>query len=192
MQLIIAITRYNIMQEEWKDVRGFEGYYQISNLGRVKSVERVVKKKNGTLMKVSEKIRVLSQTTDNYSYVVLAKNGKNKTFLVHRLVAETFIGNPNNLPCVNHKDENKQNDCVDNLEWCTYEYNNTYKNIHLRRCQDNIRRMVIQYDLDMHEIKRWDSIIEAAKFYNIQSANISACCMYRRNHCAGFKWRYFI
>lgn len=188
----MAIIRYNIMQEEWKDINGFEGYYQISNFGRVKSVERVVKKKNGILMKVSERIRVLSQTTDDYSYVVLAKHGKNKTFLVHRLVAETFIKNPNNLPCVNHKDENKQNDCVDNLEWCSYEYNNTYKNIHLRRNQDNVCRMVIQYDLDMHEIKRWNSATEAAKYYNIQAANICACCTYRRNHCAGFKWRYFI
>lgn len=111
---------------------------------------------------------------------------------MHRLVAENFLSNPNNLPCVNHKDENKQNDCVDNLEWCSYEYNNTYKNIHLRRNQDNVCRMIIQYDLDMHEIKRWNSAAEAAKYYNIQAANICACCTYRRNHCAGFKWRYFI
>lgn len=188
----MTIIRYNIMQEDWKDINGFEGYYQISNFGRVKSVERVVKRKNGTIMKVSEKIRKLFYTTDNYSYVVLSKNGKHKTFLVHRLVAENFLSNPNNLPCVNHKDENKQNDCVDNLEWCSYEYNNTYKNIHLRRNQDNVCRMVIQYDLDMHEIKRWNSTAEAAKYYNIQAANICACCTYRRNHCAGFKWRYFI
>ena len=71
-------------------------------------------------------------------------------------------------------------------------YNNTYKNIHLRRNQDNVCRMVIQYDLDMHEIKRWNSAAEAAKYYNIQAANIGACSTYYRNHCAGFKWRYFI
>lgn len=78
---------------------------------------------------------------------------------------------------------------VENLEWCTYTYNNTYKNIHLRRKKTN--RRIIQYDLDMHELKRWDSIIEAAKFYNIETTNISSCCMGKRNHCAGFKWRYY-
>lgn len=76
----------------------------------------------------------------------LRKKGKNKTLLIHRLVAENFIPNPNNYSCVNHIDENKSNNNVLNLEWCNYEYNNTYKNIHLRRNNNNITRRVIQYD----------------------------------------------
>lgn len=181
------------MNEIFKDIKGYEGLYQISNLGRVKSLERRVRaKKPGTTQLIREKFRKFSYTTEGYAYVALAKEGKNKTCLVHRLVAEAFIENPNNLQCVNHKDENKQNNNVENLEWCDYSYNNTYKNIHLRRNLDNVNRVVIQYDLDMHEIKRWNSIIEAANFYNVDSSNICACCMYRRNHCAGFKWRYFL
>ena len=180
------------MEEIWKDIKDYEGCYQVSNLGRIKSLERKVRGKSPqSLQIVKEKIRVLSHTTEGYTYVVLAKNGKNKTFLVHRLVAEAFIPNPNNLKCVNHKDENKQNDCADNLEWCTYSYNNTYKDIHLRRNMDNTTRKIIQYDLDMNEIKRWNSIAEASKFYNIQQSNIISCCKGKRTHCAGFKWRYY-
>lgn len=180
------------MNEIWKDIKGYEGFYQISNTGKIKSLERLVPSKiKGTYQKIKEKIRKTSITTAGYEYVVLAKNGKNKTLLVHRLVAETFIDNPNNKKCVNHKDENKSNNSVENLEWCDYEYNNTYKNIHLRRNTDNINRKIIQYDLDMHEIKRWDKIIEAAKYYNAKAANIIKCCKGERTHCCGFKWRYY-
>lgn len=126
-----------------------------------------------------------------YEYVVLANKGKNKTLLIHRLVAETFIPNPNNYACVNHIDENKSNNNVSNLEWCNYEYNNTYKNIHLRRNLDNVARRVIQYDLDMNEIKRWNTITDASKEFNAKVVNIVKCCKGERNHCCGFKWRYY-
>lgn len=180
------------MIEIWKDIEGYEGLYQISNFGRVKSLERRVRaKKPGTTQLIREKIRKLSYTTEGYSYVVLAKEGVNKTFLVHRIVAKTFIPNPENLPCVNHKDENKQNDFVENLEWCTYSYNNTYKDIHRRRNLDNVNRKVIQYDLEMNEIKRWDSLIEPCSFYGIAVGNMIKCCKGERIHCAGFKWRYY-
>ena len=180
------------MNEIWKDIKGYEGLYQISNTGKVKSLERLVPTKiKGTFQKIKEKIRKTTLTTAGYEYVVLSKNGKNKTLLVHRLVAETFLDNPENKKCVNHKDENKSNNNVYNLEWCDYEYNNTYKNIHLRRNTDNITRKVIQYDLDMNEIKRWNTIIEAAKTYNAASGNIIKCCKGERTHCCGFKWRYY-
>lgn len=182
------------MEEIWKQVKGYEGIYEVSNLGRVKSLARTVKAIYGRAthyseQKVKERILKPSFSTYGYAYVALARNGKSKTTLVHRIVAEAFIPNPDNLPCVNHKDENPSNDCVDNLEWCTYTYNNTYKNIHLRKKHTN--RRIIQYDLDMNELKRWDSITEAAEFYGIQTTNISACCVGKRNHCAGFKWRYY-
>ena len=180
--------------EIWKPIKGFENIYEVSNLGRVESLARSIKAMYGKAthyseQKVKERILKPSFSTYGYAYVTLSKNGKSKTTLVHRLVAEAFLDNPDNLPCVNHKDENPRNDTVENLEWCTYTYNNTYKNIHLRRKKTN--RRIIQYDLDMHELKRWDSIIEAAKFYNIETTNISSCCTGKRNHCAGFKWRYY-
>lgn len=177
--------------EIWKDIKGYESLYQISNTGKIKSLQRYVCSKNGSKQLIKEKIRKTSITTAGYEYVVLANKGKNKTLLVHRLVAETFLPNPFNLKCVNHKDENKHNNNVSNLEWCNYEYNNTYKDIHLRRNKDNTTRKVIQYDLDMNEIKRWDSIIEAANNFNTYSSNIMKCCIGERNHVNGFKWRYY-
>lgn len=177
--------------EIWKDIKGYENLYQVSNTGKIKSLERYGNSKSNGKFLIKEKIRKTTTTTAGYEYVVLANNGKNKTILVHRLVAETFIPNPENKKCVNHKDENKSNNNVENLEWCDYEYNNTYKDIHLRRNTDNVVRKIIQYDLDMREIKRWDSVCAAAKFYNAASTNIIKCCKGERTHCCGFKWRYY-
>jgi len=179
------------MNEIWKDIKGYEGLYQISNTGKVKSLERYVNSKSTGKLFIKEKIRKTTTTTAGYEYTVLANNGKNKTLLIHRLVAEAFIPNPSNLKCVNHIDENKSNNNVENLEWCDYSYNNTYKDIHLRRQQTNNIRKIIQYDLDMREIKRWNSIIEASNYYNTSSSNIINCCKGERNHCCGFKWRYY-
>ena len=180
------------MEEIWKDVKGYEGYYQVSNLGRIKSLERFANTSTpGVKQRIKEKIRKLYHTTAGYGYATLAKNGINKTYMIHRLVAMHFLDNPDNLPCVNHKDENPNNNCVHNLEWCTYEYNNIYKDIHLRRNTDNTTRKIIQYDLDMNEIKRWDSVVEACDYYKISQPNITKCCKGERNHCAGFKWRYY-
>lgn len=108
--------------ELWKDVRGYEGFYQVSSIGRVKSLERV-----GYGGRIFPE-RILKQNPDSYGYpfVGLHKNGQSKTRCVHRLVAEAFIPNPLHLKEVNHKDENKWNNHVLNLEWCTTKYNLTY------------------------------------------------------------------
>ena len=111
------------MQETWKDIDGYEGLYQISNLGRVKSLNKVIIKKNGVHHPFKEKI--LSHEVNNKGYITttLCKNTKIKVFLVHRLVAKAFIPNPNNLSQVNHKDGNKENNHANNLEWCTQSIN---------------------------------------------------------------------
>ena len=100
--------------EEWKDIKGYEGLYQISNKGRVKSLYN------------KGKILTPGKDKDGYSIVSLYKNKIKKTNKVHRLVAQAFLSNPDNLPQVNHKDENKLNNCVENLEWCSVEYNINY------------------------------------------------------------------
>lgn len=107
-------------KQYWRDIPNYEGKYQVSNTGRVRSLN----------YGRTGKIKVLKQgTKDNgYKVVVIYKNGKRKKYLVHRLVAQAFIPNPNNYPIINHKDENKTNNAVWNLEWCTYEYNVNYGN----------------------------------------------------------------
>lgn len=115
------------MEEEiWKDIKNYEGYYQVSNLGRIRSIDRYIKQYNGynySTRIYKGKILKKEIGTRGYYKVVLQKRRKAKTYNVHRLVAETFIPNPKNLPQVNHKDENKLNNIVDNLEWCTSKYN---------------------------------------------------------------------
>ena len=114
------------MKEVWKDIKGYEGLYQVSNLGRIKSVDRIIKrKKNGDYF---QKGRILNlQIAKNGYYICkLSYQNKKPSKNVHKLVAEAFISNPNNYPCINHKDENKLNNNVNNLEWCTCKYNNNY------------------------------------------------------------------
>ena len=126
------------MIEVWKDIKGFEGYYQVSNLGNVKALSRKVlsgRCVNHSYNTLRE--HLLSNGVGKYCQVHLSKNGKTIPKLVHRLVAEAFIPNPNNLPCINHKDENPKNNCVDNLEWCSYKYNNEY-NDRLGKCKSKI------------------------------------------------------
>lgn len=125
------------MNEVWKDVKGYEGLYQVSNMGNVKSMNRFVKaNSNHKYQHIKERLLKLNGGR-KYTHVILCKNGTTKGYLVHRLVAEAFIPNPDNLPIINHKDENPSNNCVDNLEWCTYKYNNEY-NGRIDKCKHKI------------------------------------------------------
>lgn len=179
------------MEEIWKDINGYEGFYQVSNLGRVRSMDRYVNGNHITcdFQFMKGKIRKPVQDKLGYLKVSLRKNGSYKTYLIHRLVAEAFIPNPNNLPCVNHKDENPGNPNVDNLEWCTTDYNLKYSNVAERINKFKFRK-VIQYDLNMNEIQKWNSLKEAAIFVNTAQQNISRCCKGRCETCGGYKWRY--
>ena len=162
-----------IMKKEyWKPVVGYEGLYEVSNWGRVKSLK-------------FGKERILKQSIRHGYYIVsLWKNGKGKTYSVHRLVAEAFIDNPDNLPCVNHKDENKQNNVVSNLEWCTHEYNNTY-GTRIERCS----KPVLQYDLNGNLIKEWKSLHECGR-NGFNQGDICKCCNGERKTHQNFIWRY--
>lgn len=104
------------MEEIWKDIKGWNDY-QVSNFGNVKRLN---------YRKTEREKKIKQQKCKSYLYITLSQNKKRKTFRVHRLVAEAFIPNPNNLPQVNHKDENPSNNCVSNLEWCDARYNSNY------------------------------------------------------------------
>lgn len=118
------------MEEIWKDIVGYEGFYQVSNLGRVKSLDRYIEvtNKRGTSYRrpIKGKLLSLNSADDDYISVALNKDNTSVFYSVHRLVAQAFIPNPDNLPMINHKDESRTNNCVDNLEWCTAKYNSNY------------------------------------------------------------------
>lgn len=168
--------------ELWKDIVGYEGVYQVSNMGRVRSlpVKSATKYFSG---------KVLTTFTDNLGYK--AVNLSRKTYKVHRLVANAFIENPNGYPQVNHKDENKANNCVDNLEWCTAKYNNNYGSRN-QRISQNAGRRIVQYDLLGNEVKRWCSIAQASRHYGVAKASIYGCCAGRQHTSCGYIWRYEI
>ena len=115
-----------LKQEIWKPISNYDGLYEISNKGQIKSVGRYIKSNHNNVRFQKEKIRKLTVNNKGYVTVRLCKNGKYKTFLVHRLVAETFIPNPLGYNEINHKDEDKTNNKVDNLEWCSHDYNINY------------------------------------------------------------------
>ena len=195
------------MEEGWRDIKGYEGLYQVSNYGRVKSLDY-----DGT-----GKARVLvSIYNGNYNVVTLCKHKKHIQYLVHRLVAETFIPNPNNLPCVNHKDEDKTNNTVENLEWCDSQYNNSYgtkgKRISnalkgrtiteetKRKMSEakkgkpsNNRKQVLMLDLNTNKpLAVFKSTADANEYFNKPRTRdtIGSCARGRYATSYGYKWKY--
>ena len=161
----------------FEEIKGYEGLYQVSAWGEVRSIKR-----NIFLRQHADK--------DGYLKVLLSKHGKSKNFFVHRLVAEAFIPNPDNLPCVNHKDEDKTNNAFRNLEWCTVQYNTTYHDVHLKKKTN--KKAVVQYDLDGSVVRVWSSASEAAKALGISRGSISACCLHLPHFKSvhGFRWEF--
>lgn len=171
------------MEEIWKEIDGYPNY-MVSNLGNVKSLERVIMKSNGKRQTIKETIRKGVKDKDGYLIVTLYNEYHNmKNIKVHRLVAQAFIPNPNNLPEVNHKDEDKTNNNVDNLEFCTTRFNLTYGN-RLKKVIKKISKKCYQYDLNKKLINVFPSTQEASKLTGICQSNISACCRgeYKTTH----------
>ena len=167
------------MEEIWKDKKNYEGRYQVSNCGRVKSL-------NYHRMGFE---KILKTKVDKDGYLTVMLNNPRKTFRVHRLVAEAFIPNPDNLPQVNHKDENKQNNVVTNLEWCDVKYNNEYNNGQKRR---TIKRLkpILQYTLDGEFVREWESAKQAEREGGFNNVCICRCCLGQRKTHKGFRWSY--
>ena len=181
------------MEEIWKDVVGYKGLYQVSNLGKVKSYSRVVRCKGGFRTQPS---KVLSPQTDKrknfYNFVRLYKNGISKPFFVHRLVANAFIPNPQNIPQVNHKDGNKLNNNVDNLEWCSTRENCLHAfRLGLNTPQITHYRGVKAFRCDNNSfVGEFDSIHSAAKKLGLNVAHVCSVLHGRYKHTGGYYFEY--
>ena len=174
------------MKEIWKDIKGYEGYYQVSNLGNVRSVERIVDYSDGIKRLRKGSILKAEKNRNGYLRITLSKSSKVKKMMIHRLVAQAFIPNPSNLPEINHKDEVKTNNRVGNLEWCSHLYNSRY-GTRLKK----LSKTVIQLDLETKQIiAEYHSAREAGRYINGSQGNISSCCRGKLKTAYGYKWEY--
>lgn len=164
--------------EEWKPIKGYEGYYAASTLGRICSIDRIIVGKTKTYV-IKGKILKPKLSKKGYLEVSLTKDKKLKSFRVHRIIAETFIPNPNNYPIINHINENKVDNNVDNLEWCTNKYNTTF--------YYKTRIVVYQYK-GTSLLKKWNSLTEAAESVQGTKDGIYHCCKGDLKTYKGFIW----
>ena len=172
--------------EEWKDVEGYEELYQVSNEGNIRSLNY-----NHT-----NTIKNLKLVVVNSGYVIvgLTKNGKTKRKYVHRLVGEAFIPNPNNYKCINHKNEDKTLNTVENLEWCDHKYNDNYGTRNDRisafaknRADQSMK--VYQYTLDGELVAIYPSTRECGR-QGFQQSNVQRCCIGEHKQHKGYRWSY--
>ena len=178
-----------MLQEEWKDIVGYEGLYQISSYGNVRSIKR-----DGTSGGVLHPFT----TKEGYKRVCLSKNNVVRKELVHRIVASHFLENPDKLPIINHKDECRTNNCVWNLEWCTAQYNLNYGTARERSAKHRNygeigvkhSKPVLQIGSDGKVIRQWSSIKEAAESVGCHAPNIVRACRKKKKKSGGFRWTY--
>lgn len=179
------------MEEEiWKDIKGWEGWYEVSNLGRVRSWKkgRFGRREYPIVLKPSK-------TTKGYLKVSFSKNNEMKTFVVHRLVAETFKPNPNNYPEVNHINEDKTDNRAENLEWCDRNYNVHYGTGILRNINKHINnpkrsKRVLQFNREGILVGEYPSTSEAHRQTGFNQGHIAECCRGERHYHKGFVWRF--
>lgn len=168
-----------------KDIKGYEGRYAVTENGQIWSY-------------LSNKFLLPLDDGKGYLYVNISdKNHHRVSKKIHRIVAETFISNPNNLPCINHKDENRKNNSIDNLEWCDYHYNNTYGNRITKIIEKNTNNPAFSkpikgINIKTKEEKIFPSISEAARFLGDikRVSNITACLKGRQQTSYGYTWEY--
>lgn len=178
------------MKEEWKEVPGYEGLYQVSNFGNVKACAKI----DGKGIVRKERLLKPFTTPGGYYRIFLMKNEKRKGFLVHRLVAMAFIPNPDNLPFINHKDECGLNNCVDNLEWCDRLYNVRYGTAIERKKRSMINgkhsKRVGQFDMNEILIRVWVCAAEYERETGNPRTSIYNCANGKQKTAYGYKWSY--
>ena len=179
------------MKEVFKDVKGFEGLYKVSNKGEVKSVKRVVNHGNfDTERKIKERIIKPWDDGRGYNCVSLSKDGKVYNKRVHRLVLEAFVENEFDKPTVNHINENRKDNRLENLEWATYEENNNHGG-HNARVSKTLSKAVVQLNENGEKIAEFSSTKEAGIATGINPVNIQSCLVHTNRILAGgYKWRY--
>lgn len=165
------------IKEEWRDIAGYENLYQVSNLGRVKALG------NGKTHNSKEHLLKPEKDIGSYLRVRLSKQGKQKHYKIHRLVAEAFIPNPKNLPEINHRNESKTDNRASNIEWCTRLYNHNYGTIN-QRISKSLSKKVMCIETN----KVYCSVKEAKNETKLN--HIDAVCRGKRKTCGGFHWQY--
>lgn len=179
------------MKEVFKDIKGFEGLYKVSNKGTVKSVKRVVNHGNfDTKRKIKERIIKPWDDGHGYNSVSLSKDGKVYKKKVHRLVLEAFVKNTFNKPTVNHINENRKDNRLENLEWATYKENNNFGG-HNERVSKTLSKAVVQLSEKGEKIAEFSSAKEAGIATGVNQVNIQGCLAHANRILAGgYKWRY--
>ena len=179
--------------EQWKPIKGYECLYEISNHGRIRSLDRVVYQRHysGCTAKHYLKSQIIQQRTSELGYkrIGLWKDKKCHFYSVHRLVGLHFIEKPEGKDCINHLDANPSNNHASNLEWCTQSENIQYAYDHGTKRPPHMKP-IGQYDDDWNLIKVWESRANAARELKIQGANIGKVCYGEREHAGGFRWKY--
>lgn len=177
------------MKEVWKDIPEFKGLYQASNLGRIKTLGNKSNHKKEMIMKQRLNYK-------GYYVITLCKNSKRSTNLVHRLIAQAFIPNPENLPQINHRNGIKTDNNINNLEWCTNSYNQLEANRmgfcenRIKKCIEVNRKPIIQYDLEGNIINKFISLREASNKTGLSYKSMSLCACGKTKTCGGYVWRY--
>lgn len=181
------------MKEVWIDIAGYEGLYQVSNLGRIQSLPRVNLCVNRKYVRKGKVLKGMSDK-DGYLYVLLSKEGVQRKFLIHRLVAKHFIPNPQNFPQVNHRNEVVDDNRLENLEWCDCVYNIRYGTGIKRRAKLQTNKhgakAVLQFTLDGEFVREFPSTMEIVIVYGFRQSHINECCLGKAKSSYGYVWKY--
>ena len=182
------------MNEIWKDIEGYEGLYQVSNLGRIKSLGRTIMRRTRwcSVKPYTMKPRILKPKRcqgDYFQVGLFTIDGQHSVAKIHRLVAQAFIPNPDNMPEVNHKNEDKADNRADNLEWCTHDGNCRYGTRNQRTGEKNAKP-VVQMDTEGNVIADYPSVIEAQRATGINRYLIRQCCNGKQESAGGYRWKF--